>query len=194
VIVLKLGGSLLSSPILVQWLNLALKEGKGSVVIVPGGGVFADQVRSTQKIWQYDDQTAHYMAILAMQQMALLFKGLCSDLCLVNKVEATHHALHQKKVVVWSPLATELDVAKIKASWDVTSDTLAAWLAVQLSAEQLILVKSAQLPENATLEQLSEQTLVDKAFADFTRHHALAVNCVNLSNTSILSASLKTNV
>jgi len=194
VIVLKLGGSLLSSPILVQWLNLSLKEGKGSVVIVPGGGVFADQVRSTQKIWQYDDQTAHYMAILAMQQMALLFKGLCSDLRLVNEVEAISHALYQKKVVVWSPLATELDAGKIKANWDITSDTLAAWLAVQLSAERLILVKSAQLPENATLEQLSEQTIVDKAFADFAQHHALAVNCVNLSNTSILSASLKTNV
>jgi aspartokinase-like uncharacterized kinase len=194
VIVLKLGGSLLSSPILAQWLYLAIQEGEGSVVIVPGGGVFADQVRSTQKIWQYDDQTAHYMAILAMQQMALLFKGLCSDLCLVNEVEAISPALHKKKVVVWAPLAAELDAGKIKASWDITSDTLAAWLTVQLSAEQLILVKSAQLPENLTLEQLSEQTIVDKAFADFVQHHALAVNCVSLSNTSILSASLKTNV
>ena len=193
-IVLKLGGSLLSSPILVQWLNLSLKEGKGSVVIVPGGGVFADQVRNTQKTWQYDDQTAHYMAILAMQQMALLFKGLCSDLCIVNKVEAIRPALYKKKVVVWSPLATELDAGKVKASWDITSDTLAAWLAVQLSAERLILVKSAQVPENATLEQLSEQIIVDKEFSGFVQHHVLAVNCVNLSNTSILSASLKTNV
>ena len=193
-IVLKLGGSLLSSPILPQWLYLAVQEGRGSVVIVPGGGVFADQVRSTQKIWQYDDQTAHYMAILAMQQMALLFKGLCSDLCVVNKVEAIRPALEKKAVVVWSPLAIELDAGKIKASWDVTSDTLAAWLAVQLSAERLILVKSAQLPENTTLQQLSEQAIVDKAFAGFVQHHPITVNCVSLSHTSALSASLKKNV
>jgi len=194
VIILKLGGSLLSSQILPQWLHLAVKEGKGNVVIVPGGGVFADQVRSTQKIWQYDDQTAHYMAILAMQQMALLFKGLCSDLCLVNQVEAIRPALYQKKTVVWSPLAIELDDANIKASWDVTSDTLAAWLAVQLFADQLILVKSAQLSENATLQQLSEQAIVDQAFADFVQHNPITVNCVNLCHTSVLSASLKKNV
>jgi len=194
VIVLKLGGSLLSSPILPQWLHLALKEGKGNVVIVPGGGIFADQVRGMQTTWHYDDQTAHYMAILAMQQMALLFKGLCSDLCIVNKIEAIRPALNQKKVVVWSPLATELDAGKIKASWDVTSDTLAAWLAVQLSAEQLMLVKSAQLPENATLQQLSEQAIVDKAFANFVQHNPLIVNCVSLSHISTLSTSLKKNV
>ncbi|MDF1582649.1 MAG: uridylate kinase [Methyloprofundus sp.] len=193
-IILKLGGSLLSSQILPQWLHLAVKEGKGKVVIVPGGGVFADQVRSTQKTWQYDDQTAHYMAILAMQQMALLFKGLCSDLCLVNQVEAIRPALYQKKTVVWSPLAIELDDPNIKASWDVTSDTLAAWLAVQLSADQLILVKSAQLPENATLEQLSEKNIIDQALTDFVQHNPITVNCVNLFHTSALSASLKKNV
>jgi len=194
VIVLKLGGSLLSSSILPQWLHLAVKAGKGRVVIVPGGGVFADQVRSMQATWQYNDQIAHYMAILAMQQMALLFKGLCSDLCIVNKVTAIDPALYQKKVVVWSPLATELDDGKIEASWDVSSDTLAAWLAVQLSAEQLILVKSAQLPADATLKQLAEQNIVDKAFANFVQDNPLIVNCVSLSHLSALSTSLKKNV
>ena len=193
-IVLELGGSLLSSSILPQWLHLAVKEGKGRLVIVPGGGVFADQVRSTQKKWQYDDQTAHYMAILAMQQMALLFKGLCPDLCIVNQVAAIRPALDKQALVVWSPLATELDSGKIKASWEVTSDTLAAWLATQLSADQLMLVKSAQLPENATLQQLSEHNIVDQAFADFVQYNPIRLDCVSLTQTYALSASLKKNV
>ena len=50
-IVLKLGGSLLSQATLVEFLDLARQYGKGQVVIVPGGGVFADQVRLTQKQW-----------------------------------------------------------------------------------------------------------------------------------------------
>lgn len=58
-IVLKLGGSLLSSAepsYLRQWLSLASEQGKGKLVIVPGGGVFADQVRLMQKQWHYNDQ------------------------------------------------------------------------------------------------------------------------------------------
>ena len=138
-IVLKLGGSLLFKPELARYLELAIQNGQGQLIIVPGGGTFADQVRATQKQWQYDDKTAHYMAILAMQQMALLFQGLCSSLVLVNQVAAIPPALKQQNVVVWSPLATELDAAGIPASWDVTSDSLAAWLAIQLSVTRLFL-------------------------------------------------------
>ena len=103
-IVLKLGGSLLSSPALMQCLQLASQKGQGQLVIVPGGGVFADQVRLTQKKWQYDDKAAHYMAILAMQQMALLFQGLCADLVLVDmKYEWRIKAENLNSKTGWTP-------------------------------------------------------------------------------------------
>ena len=35
-------------------------------------------------------------------------------------------------------------------SWDVSSDTLAAWIASQLKARSLVLLKSASLPPDAT--------------------------------------------
>ena len=70
-IVVKLGGSLSQSDALVKCLNSVEQNYQGrAVVIVPGGGAFADQVRLTQQRWQFDDKTAHRMAILAMQQMA----------------------------------------------------------------------------------------------------------------------------
>ena len=50
-------------------LNIIEQNAKDKVVIVPGGGLFADQVRVTQKLWQFNDQVAHQMALLAMQQM-----------------------------------------------------------------------------------------------------------------------------
>jgi len=192
-LVLKLGGSLLSHTALIQFLQLASQEGKGQVVIVPGGGVFAEQVRLTQQQWQYDDKTAHYMAILAMQQMALLFQGLCPDLRIVNKVGLIR-AKMQQHAIIWSPLATELDAAGIPASWDITSDTLAAWLAVQLSIEQLILVKCAEFSADSTVQQLSDSGIIDKAFADFVHNNKLSINCISYQQLSTVATSLKKHV
>ena len=192
-IVLKLGGSLLSSPALTQYLRLASEKGHGQLVIVPGGGVFADQVRTTQKQWQYDDKTAHSMAILAMQQMALLLQGLCPDLVLVDKVTAIHAALQRQHVVVWSPLLTELDAAGVSASWDVTSDSLAAWLAIQLSVSKLILVKSASIPDNSSLEQLTHAGIIDKAFTRLVHNKPLMIECISFQQLPVLANCLKNN-
>lgn len=192
-IVLKIGGSLLSNAMLIQYLELASQKGQGQVVIVPGGGVFADQVRLTQKQWQYDDITAHYMAILAMQQMALLFQGLCPDLVVVNQVEAIRPALQQQRAVVWSPLTAELDAGGIPASWDVTSDTLAAWLAVKLAA-RLILLKSARIPVDSTLEQLSALGIIDKAFIGFVKNKSLTIDCISFYQLPVLASCLNNNV
>ena len=193
-IVVKLGGSLLSHAALTQFLQLAKQYGKGQVVIVPGGGVFADQVRITQQQWQYEDRTAHYMAILAMQQMALLFQGLCAGLVIVNNVEMIRSSMQQQNVVIWSPLSSELDAAGIPANWDITSDTLAAWLAVQLAIDHLILVKSADFSADSTIQHLSNLGIIDKAFVDFVHKHTLTIDCISYHQISNFSASLKKHV
>lgn len=190
-IIVKIGGSLLSNPALVEYLAMLSQQGKGTVVIVPGGGVFADQVRLTQKTWGYDDNTAHYMAILAMQQMALLFQGLCKELVIVSKVTLIKSVLQQQRVVIWSPLVSQLDAGGIVASWDITSDTLAAWLAVQLSTLQLMLLKSAPIPVNYTLAQLSALNIVDKAFVQFVKNQSLAVECIQCDHISTFAARLR---
>ncbi len=193
-IVLKLGGSLLAKPVLIQYLQLAQQKGRGQLVIVPGGGVFADQVRITQKQWQYDDQTAHCMAILAMQQMALLFYGLCADLLIVDKVAEIPLALQQHNVVVWSPLSAELDVAGIPASWEVTSDSLAAWLAIQLSASRLILVKSAHIQAGATLDQLTTLDVIDQTFKRMVYNKPFIIDCISHHQISVFATCLNNNV
>ena len=63
--VVKLGGSLLGSPELIKWLALVAQHGDGKVVIVPGGGLFANSVREAQMITNVSDAVAHKMALLA---------------------------------------------------------------------------------------------------------------------------------
>lgn len=179
-IIVKLGGSLSRADTLIKCLNSVEQNFQGrAVVIVPGGGAFADQVRLAQHHWQFDDKTAHNMAILAMQQMALLIKGLKDDFFIARSVTDIRKQLHRQKIVIWSPDIVELDNADIEASWDITSDSLAAWLAKALSATELILVKSATIDANLSLEQLAKQNVIDKGFCDFVRQATFKIQVVN---------------
>ena len=175
--VIKLGGSLLRDKSSLRQCLKTVDSCSESVVIVPGGGVFADQVRASQKQWGFDQVTAHQMALLAMQQMALLFKGIKPSLVVAEAVKSIQ-ALN-KDVVVWSPNIAELDSAGIKASWDITSDSLAAWLAHQLAATELIIVKSAKVPLHLSIQQMQEQGLVDNAFVAFTKDAGYHITLIN---------------
>ncbi len=179
-IIIKLGGSLSRSDALIDCLNAVEKNYRGrAVVIVPGGGAFADQVRLAQQHWRFDDSTAHHMAVLAMQQMALMFKGLKPGFAIAHTINTIQHLLNRQKTVIWSPDIIELDNAGIPASWDISSDSLAAWLTKALSATELILVKSAAIDTNFSLQQLAEQHIIDDAFCGFVAQAAFNIQIVN---------------
>ena len=167
--IIKLGGSLFSSNHLAQWLD-ALSE--TSAIIVPGGGPFADAVRQAQARWQFDEPTAHHLAILAMQQYGRMLAGLCPRLSVSMRLDVLTQCLNQ--ATVWLPNPEELDAAGIPASWDITSDSLAAWLAGQVHAKHLLLVKSVaeldgpfNLARKISLAEAAAWGWVDPAFPRF---------------------------
>jgi len=158
-----------------QCLNTIEQKVKDRVVIVPGGGLFADQVRLAQKQWEFNDEVAHEMAILAMQQMALLFKSIKPSFLISNTVSIKA----DNKIVIWSPDIKQLNQEGIEANWDITSDSLAGWLANQIQADELILVKSAEISEKMTINQMQKQGLVDKAFEKFTQNSSYNIVLLN---------------
>ena len=74
--VVKIGGSLLGTPELERWLEIFVKYSDGHIVIVPGGGIFADAVREAQKLTKISDACAHKLAVLAMDQFGLLLANM----------------------------------------------------------------------------------------------------------------------
>jgi aspartokinase-like uncharacterized kinase len=178
-IVIKLGGSLAGANTLLHCLNRVEQQYQGgAVVIVPGGGVFADQIRVMQQHWRINDDSAHAMAILAMQQMAWLFKGLKANFVMAHSIRAIQqHSI--QKIVIWSPELHELNSANIPATWDVTSDSLAAWLANTLLADELILVKSAAINPEFSLQQLAERGIIDNAFCDSVANSTFNLRIIN---------------
>lgn len=167
-----MGGSLAGSDTLPFWLD-ALAD--SNVVIVPGGGPFADQVRSAQRSWSFGDETAHAMALLAMGQYGLMLSGLCPKLGTARDIWELRASAGSGRSMVWLPDLSLIDDPSIPASWDVTSDSLAAWLAERLGAANLLLVKSAAIPSGtASYVELLAQGVVDGAFQYFSSGAAFA--------------------
>jgi aspartokinase-like uncharacterized kinase len=166
--VVKLGGSLYSSPNLSSWLGILAQS--HSLVIVPGGGPFADQVRQAQQQLQFNDASAHVMALLAMEQYGRMLCGLQSGLTAALNPRQIEAALKRGETPVWMPSAMVMADADIEQSWDVTSDSLAVWLCDRLGGEQLVLVKSVPLEdESLSLDELTARQIVDNQFGDYLK-------------------------
>lgn len=196
--IVKLGGSLLGSVEIDAWLAEILAWG-GPAVIVPGGGSFAEHVRQQQAALGFDDTTAHRLALLAMDQVAVLlasrWNGLKrhlpakwtpvrvaqtrqnKDIEVVSDSSGSETALvlaatpaevtgavARGRIAVWLPAAMVLADSDIPRSWDVTSDSLAAWLAGRLGAERLLLVKSRDVDAPVTAHDLAGAGIVDPLF------------------------------
>ncbi len=183
-VVIKLGGSLAFSPHLASWLEASTRGGLG-VVLVPGGGPFADTVRQAQERWHFGDRLAHVMAIHAMEQFGRMLTGLVEGLVPAETPQALANTLSAGRTALWMPGHMTLDCRDIPASWAVTSDSLAAWLAAQIDADRLVLVKSAALsPGNQGVQALVGAGILDGAFAEFITTANFATSCVGADTSN----------
>ena len=187
--IVKLGGSLANYPDdLRRWLKALAAAGKDGIVIVPGGSFFADGVREAQKQWGFDDAAAHAMALRAVEQYGLMLCSMQKGLVPARTESEIRKTLQQNQVPVWLPVQT-LASENLTASWDLTSDSLAAWLARRLAAERLVLVKSCPLPEGEmSMAELSRKGIVDAAFPGFVDAAAFEVWLVNRKDYARVSA------
>lgn len=177
--IVKLGGSLGRDPVLREWLDTLVALGSGRVVIVPGGGMFADEVRELQDLWRFDDLNAHNMAVLAMAQMALMMQGICPALALASNDTDLRRAVQQARVPVWLPFEVLREQRDTLTHWGVTSDSLAAWLANRLNAEGLLLVKACEIEPGMELAQYAAAGIVDEEFPRYAREGAYPVTLLN---------------
>jgi aspartokinase-like uncharacterized kinase len=166
--IFKLGGSLLGSPELKGWLDLIARHGDGKIVIVPGGGILADAVYESQLLSGVDDLVAHKMAVMAMDQYGVLLAGLNDALVTAASDLEIAERGWQHRAIVWLPSSMVIADDSIPTTWELTSDSLAAWLAHKLNADHLILVKSERPDmDQISLERLTKEGFVDEHFGDY---------------------------
>ncbi|WP_295437923.1 amino acid kinase [uncultured Thiodictyon sp.] len=172
--IVKIGGSLTASKHLRAWL--AALAGRHDVVVVPGGGPFADQVRRVQRAMGFDNATAHELALLAMEQYGRALCALQPGLTPAASLSEIRALAYCGLTPVWLPYALTMAEPDLPRTWDLTSDSLAGWLGEQLQAQALVLIKVAPLrPGPVALDTLIRNAIVDPLLESFTDSGRLPV-------------------
>lgn len=112
------------------------------LLIVPGGGAFADTVRDYDRRFGLSAMCAHRMALLAMDQFGMVLSELipgaqpCAD-----PAEAADRTAGGRPSVL-APVAGALGDDVLPCSWEVTSDSIALWATAAAGARLAVLVKA----------------------------------------------------
>jgi 5-(aminomethyl)-3-furanmethanol phosphate kinase len=106
------------------------------VLVVPGGGPFADAVRALDAEFGLGDEVAHALALRAMDQLGVLLAAMLPGVEVIDRLVAPRGGLG---LLLAAP-AFE-GHPEIPASWDVTSDSLAVFAAAAIGAAEAILLK-----------------------------------------------------
>ena len=142
-VVVKVGGGLSATPGALEAVGQALAEAarRHRLLVVPGGGPFADAVRAFDRREGLSADAAHWMAILAMDQYAYVLVERIPGAVLVEDPGAIGGALPGTGVAVLAPSRWLRAADVLPHDWAATSDSAAAYVAGALDAERLVLIK-----------------------------------------------------
>jgi len=174
--VVKLGGSLLTMPNLKQKFQKWLHENPHPLtLIIVGGGPVVDAVRQVHQANPLSDEFAHWVCIDLLQHTARIAHQVLGNVDLLETMADLQLSLSDSKVNSTTPIIAVVQVAICFAreypnmglleSWDVTSDSLAAAFSKIVAAEELVVMKSCDAPNDGSdLESLAQCGFVDPLF------------------------------
>ena len=137
VTVVKIGGSLF--PKYTKNLCKRLTKSKEKIVLVNGGGELANIIREFNKYNNFSNDINHWNAIECMDIIGKFIADENKDIVLINILDKIGEVHDMNK----TPLLLTYELLKkedpLEHSWDVTSDSIACWVANQINAKLLIL-------------------------------------------------------
>ena len=179
-IVVKLGGTLYNR---VPDLVPVLLTSRHPLFIVPGGGMFADAIRKSR----IDDDSAHWMAIASMDQYGWFIAS--------QGIMAAALLQVPDRPVVFLPYCSMRKYDPLPHSWDVTSDTIAAWVADILDLDLLLLKSVDGILENGSLMKKVRSPVktgvVDPFFIPFVLEKKLKATIINGSRVDRVERFLR---
>ncbi len=197
--VIKVGGSLLDWPQLPERLTAFLGAGHEAsradrTVLIVGGGRAVDVIRTLDVIHRLGERTAHELALHALDLTAAILAALVPGSIVVDRMVSLFEAWEGTLFPILAPrrVLDEIERSSIDplpASWEVTSDTIAARIAVHLEAQCLVLLKSAALPPSMTLDDAARHGLVD-LMLPLAARSLPRVEYVNLRDPSVQPCQL----
>jgi aspartokinase-like uncharacterized kinase len=160
-VVVKLGGGLGRIPGALAEAGAALGEAarRRPLVVVPGGGRLADAVRAIDRELSLPPTTAHWMAILAMDQYAHVIAACTPRSVVAHDRAEIQAALAEQRIPVLAPYRWMRAADALPHRWEVTSDSIAAFLAGALDAGLLVLLKPVSGPVDGLVDPWFREAL-----------------------------------
>ncbi len=193
--VVKIGGSLLDHPQLRErWRRWIEAQPEMLTLLVPGGGRSVDSIRQLDRLHDIGEVPAHWLCVRAMQLHAQLLAAMLPNVRLAARLARVIEDSTTCRVYAidpWDVLTREEPEAlgeRLPASWDVTSDSIAARIAHMSSATELVLLKSA-LPPSKKVGEVASLGYVDACFPLFARGLP-GIRCVDLRADDLSESSL----
>ncbi len=146
-LIVKVGGSLFDLPDLAGRLQTFLESHKNRpTIFVPGGGPVANLVRAWDQAFHLGEEESHWLALRALELNAHLLRSLLDNAVVVEDISEARAAAARGSVAIMNMYAwtraDESSTDHLPHSWRVTSDSLAAQLALRAGAADLVLLKS----------------------------------------------------
>jgi 5-(aminomethyl)-3-furanmethanol phosphate kinase len=179
-VVYKLGGSLLTlgdlerrlTGVLKQPLSLPTQAAAGRPLeqaVLVGGGQAADVVRNWDRSHKLGAERSHDLALAAMAFNARLVNSLLHASELVPRRSLVRKACARGMIAVLDPAVVLAEAERraserLPRSWDVTSDSIAAFLAIEWRAAALVLIKSTPRPAGLSPIGAARRGAVDRYF------------------------------
>jgi hypothetical protein len=162
-IIIKLGGSLLAKGRdLVHFLSDYAAKNDLFLIIVPGGGPFVEPIKELSEQGSISNDAAHWMAVLAMHQYGFFLADGDVSISLVESLEALSNVGHICVVLPYNILKAD---DSLPHTWDVTSDTIAAFIAHKVGETRVIKVTDVdgiQAEDGSLIRLISAQELIEK--------------------------------
>jgi aspartokinase-like uncharacterized kinase len=181
----KVGGSLYDHPRLGPGLRAFVGSlAPSPVLLVPGGGAFAEVVRKLDAVHGLGEEAAHWLALRSMAVGGEFLRRITnpspnplpeaergpSPPSLAGKGDGGLGHVHVLDSFEFEPLPH---------SWSVTSDSIAARAAVVSGAERLILLKSVDIPAGMAWDEAVGKGWVDPHFPRVVAEARFPIEAIN---------------
>ncbi len=124
------------------------------IIIIPGGGSYANFIRSIDKKLVIGDDLAHWMAIFSMDYNGTDLNRKFPDFECIDDFEKIQRA--KRIFCIFLPYNYLKKNDDIPHSWDVTSDSIAIYIANKLNLNECYLIKDVEGIYNKNNEVIKE--------------------------------------
>ncbi|NHK30317.1 MAG: hypothetical protein FK730_03125 [Asgard group archaeon] len=164
---IKVGGSISEKDsfeqlrILGQTLNEIYLQHK-DIIILGGGGIFAETIRQLQKEMHFSDETAHWMAIYGMEQYALILKEIIPQSHLIDVFQLEKQQKEMENLPILKISNFMKKTSNLEHTWNATSDAIACEVAFYLNLKKIIFVKDVDgiFVENKIVSEITVNQLI----------------------------------